>query len=320
MKNDFVELSCSPVRGGIIELFAEIGRDGILTDDIRFGVLGKSVGGIVFAGQSSRDFAPDKEKFKVKGIKEGEILYFTDSCIAVLKSKVGGLNTQISMELSPKSPILKFSCNLDNSGKKAKCKTITPALKMNYRSIGHKSSVMSLTAPSGKTVHFSKKAIFRLWEFTEEWVDYYGAIKAGKSAFFIVKRSDTGECLLVSFDPKNVSYPWMNRFSPLPHTRLIYRTMRIAKNKRANFGAFLVPMTDFAAADGYLIGYTRSKNGYYILAAGSRKRKIIASKNGKKINIKLEKISNALFGANIDFMPDFMIVPDTKMRLVFKKR
>ena len=315
MSNDIVELSCSPVRGGLITHFAEQNREGLLSDDIIFGIKGKVVGGIVFSSHQSGKYNPDSTKFKVRGIKQGDIIRHKTECSSILAAKVGGMKVQIAMKLSPKSPLLELSCTIDNSCKKAKTQKVAQVLKMCLRSIGHKSSAISIIDSSGHVKHFSRRNIYPPWAISEQWVDYYGDIDTGKSGFFVIRRSDTGENLLVSFEPKSVSRSWSNKFLPLPHAMLIYNTERIPKNRKLKCCAFISPMTDFIVKDGFLLGYLRSKSHCFVIASGISIPRLYAMYDNKKIPITFERKTSTLFTCVLENIPDVLQVDDMDIQL-----
>lgn len=315
MTNNIIELSCSPVRGGLITHFAERNREGLLSNDIICGIKGKAVGGVVFSSHQSGKYNLDGTKFRVKGIKSGDAIRYKTQCSSILVAKVGGMNAQIDMELSPKSPLLGLSCTIDNSHKKAKAKKVAQVLKMCLRSIGHKSSAISIIEPSGYAKHFSRRNIYPPWAIGEQWVDYYGDIDTGKSGFFVLRRSDTGENLLISFEPKSVSRSWSNKFLPLPHAMLIYNTERIPKNRKSKCSAFISPMTDFIIKDGFLLGYLRSKSRCFAIAAGITIPKTFMTHGNKKSPVPFERKTSTLFTCNLDNIPDVLQTDDMDIRL-----
>jgi len=315
MKNSFIELQASPVRGGLITHFAETGREGLISNQIIFAIKTKIVGGIFIKSHDKSDFSPKDTKFNSKIPCEGKLIRSKSEFKALLKGKVGGLNTQLSYELMPGSPILKLAITIDNSGKKSKSKSVRFEMLFNCRQVGLKNSGIKIFEPSGKIKHFAQKTLYRVWEIMEEWIDYFGDIRTDKDSFVVLKRTDTGEGLLVSFNHKDITRVWMDKYGIMPHIRLIFNKFRIGKNKQAAREVFLASLTDFTVDNGYLIGYTKVSNSTAVIAAGDRISRLNLISNGEKNEVKLEQIGQKLFAQTFDKTPQAIEFPRTGMRL-----
>ncbi len=315
MKNSFIELQASPVRGGLITHFAETGREGLISNQIILAIKTKVSGGIFIKSHGRGDFSPKDTKFKDKTPGEGKLIRSKTEFKAILKGKVGGLNTQLSYELFPESPVLKLAITIDNSGKKSKSKSVRFDMLFNCRQVGLKNSGIELFEPSGKTKHFAQKTLYRVWEIMDEWIDYQGDVRTDRDGFVVLKRTDTGEGLLVSFNHKDITRVWMDEYGIMPQIRLIFNKYRIGKNKKADREVFLTPLTDFTVDDGYLIGYTKGSNGIGVIAAGDRISRLNLIYDGEKTGVKLEQIARKLFAKTFDKTPRAIEFPRTGMRL-----
>ncbi|RKZ25809.1 hypothetical protein DRQ29_05780 [bacterium] len=317
--NSFAKMVISPIRAGRIVYLSTNDGESFFDNTYLKCIWHTFACGASFTKGKSKNFDIESAKFEPEKMESNKIFSDDEKCSVSIKSKISNVHTTIKTELSANSPVFKISLNLDNSAKKTKAITIEPYFKLNIKPFGYKSSDLYFQEPSGEIFHCSQKSVYAFWDFNDEWINYIGDIKTDKYGFFAIGRESTGDGLCISFDTKTIPRVWSNKYAPLPHIKMLLAKKRIPKNSGANFEIFLTPMTKFKIANGFLLGYTKSDSGCFIIAAGRKKPRVSIIVNGIIKKLELQQISNTMFGKFIDNLPDTIELKNGNIKLVPKR-
>ncbi len=315
MANSFVELMASPRRGGCINKLAVVGENGLLADDNIFSVEGKIIGGIYLADRKSEILAPDKISFKPRQMKVGEVIKKTGPHAFEMRAGANGMKMSLSFGLCPNSPVLRVTLDLDNSGKKSRSKLLSLNAVMNFVQSGRNNCDIALLEPSGEENVFSRRLVFWMGELAGRWIHYRGNVKSGGAGFFIVRRRKEEEALLVAYDPAKIARIWMDRFALMPHSRVLWKTKRIAKNGKFSAQLLLVPLTKFAVKNRRMLGFSRGRGCSYIVYAGIGRAKVQLKRGSEVEDVSLDKLGKSLRGASVDEAPDEIVLQGGELSL-----
>lgn len=314
LSNDTIELVFSPARGGLITRLSHKTAEGLLGEEILCGVEKNIVCGISLTSKDSGDFSPEKLKYRILRLKENKAISRGKKLTITMRAKSGDIGVDERIIIDPQSPIVVLSFILKNIVKKQKSKKINPALKFNLLPLGENNHKISVYEPSGKETVFARLPEFPPWLWSEDWISYQGDLKSAKNGFIAFRRRDTGEGLVVSFDPKTVIRPWANSIAIMPHVRLFAKEFIVSKSRSANLEFHLAPLDNFVIGEGCLLGKLKSENGYYIIVAGHKDPKLIIDKT----DVKMKKQGYGLFYEKLEYLPSGINLSGTSLAL-YKK-
>lgn len=296
MSNAIMEAMISPKRGALIQHLASVGENGLVENEVIQGVMARHACGMQF-DSVGKGFGISEANFKIsKSYREDQ----RDDRISIpLRAKVSGLKTVIEVSLFGDQPAISYNLRIKNSGKKAKAKKVAPIFRMRFRSTGYSNSDMICLQPDGVEKRFVKHIQIPVWEWCHEWYMYIGDVRTEDSGFLVIQRQDTGESLLVSFQPGQVKQVWQNSGAYLPEVLILARPKQIAKNKTFDFDISLCPIQNFRIANGYFAGYIEKNEGYHAISAGPRPRNFVI--DGKEVTS--NRIGPTLYHIKLDKKP-----------------
>jgi len=296
MANETTAMQLSPKRGGMLTHIAARGCEGLIDGRTMCGVGAKLPCGIYFdSAKSGFDIAKADFHFSRSNptISRGAELQ------TAVSAKISGLSTKIILGLKADCPAVNFDLRISNNGKKAKSKKIHPIINFRLMPVGQHNSQVVLASPPGEELRYAKRDEIPVWAWHETWYFYVGDIRTDNSGFIIARREDTGEALLISFDPKQIIRLWHDQEGPLPQLVLFSDIKNLRKGADFSLETALCPLENFAVADGYAIGYIRSGNSCHIITAGPKPRKLVI--DGEEIM--LSKIGPTLYQVKLDKTP-----------------
>ncbi len=296
LSNDIMSSMISPKRGGIIQHLGAKGFNGLIEDTVLQGVMAKLACGMGF-DSTKKDFDISNAKFKIAGSYCGAKL--EDEIEVPLRAKLGGMKTTVNIAISSQSPALSYNLHIANKVKKAKPKKVSPTFHIRLKQMDNRNSRLVCIQPDGEKRRFVKRVQIPVWCWHEHWYMYIGDIQAGNSGFIVLKREDTGEALLLSFQPGQVSRIWHNSGSYMPEIIIFARQKTLAKNKSTDFDISLCPINRIRVEDGYLLAYIEDRNGFHAISAGPRARNFIIDDE----EITADKIGPTIYHRKLDTKP-----------------